>query len=161
MQKASPMLSRELLKRGRAYRCLLCQKQVGEKRYIISNIYKYVSRSIRCYTVLLFSVPFQTDDEDKLKDYIKNYAKLLRTMSSIGRRGSRYWKQGNAPRMTTCTYTKIGTLLEPPNTCTLKNWVKKSPWKLGQKGRRRKRRTGLKPFSQQPLLQFFYPVLRP
>lgn len=82
--------TRELLKRGRAYRCLLCQKQVGEKRYIISNIYKYVSRSIRCYTVLLFSVPFQTDHEDKLKDYIKNYAKLLRTMSSIGRRGSRY-----------------------------------------------------------------------
>lgn len=90
-----------------------------------------------------------------------NWKIILRTMPSIGRRGSRYWKQGNAPRMTTCTYTKIGTLLEPPNTCTLKNWVKKSPWKLGQKGWRRKGRTGLKPFSQQPLLQFFYPVLRP
>lgn len=81
--------TRELLKRGRAYRCLLCQKQVGKKRYIISNIYKYVSRSIRCYTVLLFSVPFQTDDEDKLKDYIKNYAKHRKARESLLKAGKR------------------------------------------------------------------------
>lgn len=39
LQMASPVLSRELLKRGRAYRCLLCHKQVGEKRYIIFNFF--------------------------------------------------------------------------------------------------------------------------
>lgn len=41
------------------------------------------------------------------------------------------------------------------------SWVKKSPWKFGQKGWRKKGRTGLNTLSQQLLQGFFNLFLRP
>lgn len=85
---ASPVLSRELLKRGRAYRCLLRHKQVGEKRYIISHIYKYhvPLDAIPYYCSLCH---FQTDDEDKLDDHVKNYAKHREAREALLKAGKR------------------------------------------------------------------------
>lgn len=34
-------LEKEILRRGRAYQCLLCDRYQGEKRHVIPHIYKY------------------------------------------------------------------------------------------------------------------------
>ena len=79
-------MSKEILKRGRAYRCLLSEKQTGEKRYVISHIYKYhiPLDSIPFYCSLCH---FQTDDEGKLKEHLKFYLKHKEARESLVRQG--------------------------------------------------------------------------
>ena len=82
------MLQRELLKRGRAYRCLLCPKHIGERRYIISHIYKY-HISLDAVPLYCSLCHFQTDDGDRLEDHVKSYSKHREARGALLRAGKR------------------------------------------------------------------------
>ena len=83
---ASPLLQRELLKRGRAYRCLLCPKHIGERRYIISHVYKY-HISLDAVPFYCSLCHFQTDDGDRLEEHTRSYSKHREAREALLRSG--------------------------------------------------------------------------
>jgi hypothetical protein len=84
-------LQNEVLKRGRAYRCLGCidgRAYEGEKRHVISHFFKYhVPLDFVPYYCSLCH--FQTEDEMKLREHIKSYGKHKEAVKELVQKGEK------------------------------------------------------------------------
>lgn len=76
-------LKKEILRLGRAYKCLLCDQYQGKKRHGIPQIYKY--------HIALHNVPsycglchFIATEKKKLVDHVTHYAKHTEAAKDLG-----------------------------------------------------------------------------
>lgn len=89
-------LEKEVLRRGRAYQCLLCDQYQGEKRHVIPHIYKY--------HIPLDSVPFYCSlchfiatEKKKLVDHVTHYAKHAEAAKGLADNGRSYLHENKDP----------------------------------------------------------------
>lgn len=89
-------LEKEILRRGRACQCLLCDQYQGEKRHVIPHIYKY--------HIPLDSVPFYCSlchfiatEKKKLVDHVTHYAKHAEAAKGLADNGRSYLHENKDP----------------------------------------------------------------
>ena len=89
-------LEKEILRRGRAYQCLLCENYKGEKRHVIPHIYKY--------HIPLDSAPFYcslchfiTTEKKKLQDHVHHYSKHVEAVRQYPDQGKSFMHENKDP----------------------------------------------------------------
>lgn len=89
-------LEKEILRRGRAYQCLLCDQYQGEKRHVFPHIYKY--------HIPLDSAPFYCSlchfiatEKKKLVDHVTHYAKHTDAAKDLADNGTSYLHENKDP----------------------------------------------------------------
>lgn len=89
-------LEKEILRRGRAYQCLLCDRYQGEKRHVIPHIYKY--------HIPLDSAPyycslchFIATEKKKLVDHVSHYVKHTEAAKDMADNGKSYLHENKDP----------------------------------------------------------------
>lgn len=89
-------LEKEILRRGRAYQCLLCDQYQGEKRHVIPHIYKYHTPldSVPFYCSLCH---FIATEKKKLVDHVTHYAKHAEAAKGLADNGRSYLHENKDP----------------------------------------------------------------
>lgn len=89
-------LEKEILRRGRAYQCLLCENYKGEKRHVIPHVHKY--------HIPLDSAPFYcslchfiTTEKKKLQDHVHHYSKHVEAARQSPDQGKSFMHENKDP----------------------------------------------------------------